>query len=232
MDNNDMGSHPDLGFRLLERSDFPGLQRWLAEPHVSRWWGEPPDAGDIEDKYGPLIDRTDPTLVFVVTLDDLPIGMIQTYRLSDNPGYEAAVGVEDAAGVDLFIGDPDLVGIGLGTEILRVFVERIGWPTYPEARRYMAGPSIENSRSRRAFEKAGVLPRSHRRHSRRARARMRDGARTPLSPRDSDGARRSRSRSSATSARNPSNSRRKSGASGGAADRGDWLGVTNRSDMY
>jgi aminoglycoside 6'-N-acetyltransferase len=156
MDNNQVETDPDLGFRLLERTDFPELRRWLTEPHVTRWWGEPPpDAAGIEEKYGPVIDRTDPTLTFVITLDRLPIGMIQTYRLSDNPEYEAAVGVEDAAGVDLFIGDPGYVGIGLGTEILRVFVERIGWPTYPEVRRYMAGPSIENARSRRAFEKAG-----------------------------------------------------------------------------
>jgi aminoglycoside 6'-N-acetyltransferase len=91
----------------------------------------------------------------VITLDRRPIGMIQTYRLSDNPDYETAVGVEHAAGVDLLIGAPDLVGIGLGTEILQRFVARIGWRTYPEVRRYMAGPSIDNARSCRAFEKAG-----------------------------------------------------------------------------
>jgi aminoglycoside 6'-N-acetyltransferase len=155
MENDDVETSPDIGFLLLQRADFPDLQRWLSEPHVSRWWGQPPETADLEEKYGPTIDRTDPTFVFVITLDRRPIGMIQTYRLSDNPEYETAVGVERAAGVDLFIGDPDLVGIGLGTEILRVFVGRIGWPTYPEVRRYMAGPSIDNGRSRRAFEKAG-----------------------------------------------------------------------------
>jgi aminoglycoside 6'-N-acetyltransferase len=155
MENRQVVARPDLGFRLLQPSDFPDMQRWLSEPHVSRWWGEPPDSAGLYEKYGPILDRTDPTFVFVITLDRTPIGMIQTYLLSDNPEYEDAVRVDSAAGVDLFIGEPDLVGRGLGPEILRAFVTRIGWPTYPEIRRYMAGPSLENIRSRRAFEKTG-----------------------------------------------------------------------------
>jgi aminoglycoside 6'-N-acetyltransferase len=150
-----VAASPEFGFRFLQRSDFPDLQRWLSEPHVSRWWGEPFDSAGLDEKYRAILERTDPTFVFVITLDRTPIGMIQTYLLSDNPEYEAAVGVDSAAGVDLLIGEPDLVGRGLGPEILRSFISRIGWPTYPEVRRYMAGPSLENVRSRRAFEKAG-----------------------------------------------------------------------------
>jgi aminoglycoside 6'-N-acetyltransferase len=155
VENNCVTAGPHLGFRLLQPSDLPILRRWLSEPHVSRWWGEPPDPAGLDEKYRPILDRTDPTLVFVITLGHIPIGMIQTYLLSDNPEYEAAVGVDSAAGVDLLIGEPDLVGRGLGPEILRAFVSRVGWPTYPGVRRYMAGPSLENLRSRRAFEKAG-----------------------------------------------------------------------------
>ena len=37
-----------------------------------------------------------------------PIGYLQTYRISDHPGYNAHVGVNsDTAGVDLFIGEAD-----------------------------------------------------------------------------------------------------------------------------
>ena len=147
----------DLAFRRLARGDFADLQRWRSEPHVRLWWGEPLDAAGVEQEFGPSIDGSDPTLVFVATLAGRPIGMVQTYLLSDTPDYETAVGVTGAAGMDLFIGEPDLLGMGLGKAIVRRFVTDIGWTAFPQAKRYMAGPSAHNVRSRRTFEAAGFV---------------------------------------------------------------------------
>jgi RimJ/RimL family protein N-acetyltransferase len=116
----------------------------------------------LEEEFGPCIDGLDPTAVFIVTLSDeptgrVPIGMVQSYMLHDTPDYETSVGVRDAAGMDLFIGEPKLIGTGLGKEIIARFVTEIGWSSFPEAQRYMAGPSVRNVRSRRAFESAGFV---------------------------------------------------------------------------
>jgi aminoglycoside 6'-N-acetyltransferase len=148
---------PELGFRRLTRADFGDLERWRSAPHVRLWWGEPLDASGVEKEFGPCVDGVDPTLVFLTTLAQHPVGMVQTYLLSDNPDYEAAVGVADAAGMDLFIGEPDLLGLGLGKAIVRSFVREIGWAAFPEVKRYMAGPSARNIRSRRTFEAAGFV---------------------------------------------------------------------------
>jgi RimJ/RimL family protein N-acetyltransferase len=83
--------------------------------------------------------------------------MVQTYLVSDTPEYEAAVGVVDAAGIDLFIGEREFLGLGLGKAAIERFVSEIGWRTFPQAKRYMAGPSVRNVRSRRAFEAAGFV---------------------------------------------------------------------------
>ncbi len=107
--------------------------------------------------------------------------MIQTYRLSDNPDYETAVGVEHAAGVDLFIGDPDLMGIGLGTEVLRAFVERIGWPTYPRGSSLHGGTERRQRPVMSRLREGGFLLPTHRRGTWRTRARVRDGARAAFS---------------------------------------------------
>ncbi len=147
----------ELGFRLLARADFGDLERWLSAPHVRLWWGEPLDASGLENEFGPCIDGVDPTLVFLTTLAHRPVGMVQTYLLSDNPEYEAAVGVKEAAGMDLFIGEPALLGLGLGKAIVRSFVHDIGWVAFPGVKRYMAGPSARNLRSRRTFEAAGFV---------------------------------------------------------------------------
>lgn len=144
-----------VSFRPFTRGDIALMRRWLETPHVSEWWGQPLDEPSIESEYGRCIDGNHPTLVFVIELDGRPVGFLQTYLLSDNPDYESATGVENAAGVDLLIGDPLLVGRGVGSRALAEFVHRVGWDTYPDIARYMAGPSVANTRSRRAFEKAG-----------------------------------------------------------------------------
>jgi aminoglycoside 6'-N-acetyltransferase len=148
---------PELGFRRLRRDDFGDLERWLSTPHVRLWWGDPLDAAGVEKEFGPCIDGVDPTMVFVSTLARRPIGLVQTYLLSDTPEYEAAVGVTGGAGMDLFIGEPDVLGVGLGKAIVRRFVKEIGWEAFPAVKRYMAGPSARNIRSRRTFEAAGFV---------------------------------------------------------------------------
>jgi aminoglycoside 6'-N-acetyltransferase len=143
-----------LVLRPLARDDFDRVVRWLAEPHVAEWWGAPLTIGGVEKEFGPCIDGIDPTRVFIVSLDGAAFGLVQIYRLSDNPEYERAVGVADAAGVDLLIGEADRRGQGDGPRIIRAAVELI-WDEYGEVRYAMAGPSVRNTRSHRAFEKAG-----------------------------------------------------------------------------
>jgi aminoglycoside 6'-N-acetyltransferase len=138
----------------LRRTDFPLMAEWLAQPHVAEWWGDPKGLADIEAEYGPCIDGTDPTLLFLCLEDDRPIGMVQIYRMADNPEYVAALGFADAGALDLLIGEPSATGRGLGTQIIAAATDLI-WTTYPEVQGALAGPSVRNARSQRTFEKAG-----------------------------------------------------------------------------
>ena len=77
--------------------------------------------------------------------------MIQTYLVSDYPEWEAIVEVgADVAGVDLLIGEEDLIGRGLGPQILARFASEV-----VTASAVVATVEEENRRSWRAFEKAG-----------------------------------------------------------------------------
>jgi hypothetical protein len=59
-------------------------------------------------------------------LDEQPIGFVQSYLVSDYPDYGALIGVgEGVAGVDLLIGEEELTGQGIGSEILRRFVDEV-----------------------------------------------------------------------------------------------------------
>ena len=56
--------------------------------------------------------------------------------------------------LDLFIGDEEQTGRGLGTEMIERFVEEIVFAR-PETIACIADPDLENAASMRAFEKAG-----------------------------------------------------------------------------
>ncbi|HEY5398457.1 MAG TPA: GNAT family N-acetyltransferase [Trebonia sp.] len=93
--------------RPLSRDDFPLLHRWLAMPHVQAWWGSEPVApADVERKYGPRADGTDPTRVFVIELAGQPVGIIQCYRHAEYADWDRAVGIPAAAGIDYLVVEP------------------------------------------------------------------------------------------------------------------------------
>ena len=143
-----------ISFRPLARADFPLVSRWLAAPHVARWWQRPADLASIEQAYGPSIDRTDPTEMFIIEADQTPIGLIKRYRLADYPDWQRAVNVLDAAGIDYLIGEVDLTGKGLGSRTIRYFTTA-ALERYPELEAVVAAPQQENVASWKALENAG-----------------------------------------------------------------------------
>ena len=145
-----------ITFRLLRRDDLPLIHEWHQRPHVLRWWTERATMQEVEEHYLPTIEGTEPTDHYLALLDGEPLGMIQAYLMTDYPEYAEAAGEgEGTAGVDLFIGDQELTGRGLGTEMIRRFVEEIVFAR-PRTLACTADPDVRNSASIRAFEKAGV----------------------------------------------------------------------------
>ena len=112
----------------------------------------------VEARYGPVVEGDDPAEVFVVERDGEPIGMIQRYRLSEEPEWRrvlaAAPTPGDAASIDYLIGEEALLGRGLGGEIVERLVEDT-WQRYPEVPAIVVSVQQENRRSWRALEKAG-----------------------------------------------------------------------------
>ena len=132
------------------------LHRWLREPHVVATYGlgHRPTLEKVVAKYGPRT-RDGRTRACVVEVDGAPAGYVQAYRIPDYPDYAAVVGVTgEVHGIDLFLGEPDLVGRGIGPRVIRRFVEdEVFAKTTAVA--VVADPRSDNPRSVRAFEKAG-----------------------------------------------------------------------------
>ena len=142
-----------IGFRPLEEADLPQVEAWLRTEHVAEWWRDPLEIA-VEKRQAALEGRRD-VEHYVILEDERPVGMIQTYRVGDHPEWRELIGVEpEATGVDLFIGEPDAVGRGLGPEILREFARTIVF-SRPDTTAAVATVEESNRRSWRAFEKAG-----------------------------------------------------------------------------
>jgi aminoglycoside 6'-N-acetyltransferase len=147
-----------ISFRPLAEGDFALVRTWLLAPHVRRWWDEGfrlpyPDAE--LDEYRAGIRGEDPTYRYLIELDGVRVGLIQHYRIGEDPEYAATLGLdEDAVGTDLFIGDADLIGRGLGPDILRLFLLDVAFP-FHRLDVCVIGPSTRNAAAIRAYEKAG-----------------------------------------------------------------------------
>ena len=134
-------------FRPMTAADLPMIKHWLALPHVREWWGDPAEqyalvSGDLEE---PAMDQ------FIVSFRGNDFGYIQCYDLTAwNSGFgEHPKGTR---GIDLFIGEPEMIERGHGSGLIRAFVEERLARGLP---RMVTDPDPENQRAIRAYEKAG-----------------------------------------------------------------------------
>ena len=138
-----------IEFEPLREEHLTLLRDWLQREHVHKWWCD-----SIEDslhEYEQAIAGLDPSDHYLIVVDGRPAGMIETYLVSDHPEWEDIVRVgEGVAGVDLMIGEEELIGRGLGPQILGRFVRDV-----LAAPAVVATVEVANRRSWRAFEKAG-----------------------------------------------------------------------------
>jgi RimJ/RimL family protein N-acetyltransferase len=147
-----------ISFRPLTADDLPELHRWLQREHVKRWWRDHETLDEVTAHYLPSIQGSEPSDHYVILVDARPAGMVETYLVAEHPEYDALVraGV-GVAGVDILIGEEDLTGRGIGTEVLRQFVDEIVFGR-AETFACIAGVEIANTASLRAFAKAGFAP--------------------------------------------------------------------------
>ena len=134
-------------YRSMTAGDLPLMQRWLAQPHVTAWWGNPQEQFELVsgDLHEPAMDQ------FIVAHAGRDFGYIQCYDLT---AWNSGFGPQPAGtrGIDQFIGEPDMVERGHGSAFIRTFVEERLAAGVP---RMVTDPDPTNTRAIRAYEKAG-----------------------------------------------------------------------------
>jgi aminoglycoside 6'-N-acetyltransferase len=142
-----------IEFKPLAEGDLPLLRDWFGREHVRRWWRY-----SVEEELAAsaaAIAGREPLRQYLIVLDGRPVGLIQTYLATDDPDWDEIVQAgAGVAGADLLIGEPELIGVGLGSRVLAEFASRVVFAD-PEVRAVIGTVEEANRRSWRAFEKAG-----------------------------------------------------------------------------
>lgn len=143
-----------LVLRPMTERDWDIVQKWESDPELLYYW----DGDWIEDREletTQMIYRgvSQTAFVFIAELDSRPIGCCWLQKMNLERILKHFPGKE-LHRIDLAIGEKELWGKGLGTEMIRILTE-FGFKH--ERADAIFGCSIAdyNPRSRRAFEKNG-----------------------------------------------------------------------------
>jgi Acetyltransferases, including N-acetylases of ribosomal proteins len=145
-----------ITFREINMEDIPLIHAWFNEPHVQefyslRSWTE----NEVLDKLLPMIKRKKPLYGYLALMSGVPVGYLQYCAVKDFPwpkqDFDPSI-VNRGAGVDFFIGDPTLIGKGLGPKIMARFLDTVIWPHFKFC---VVDPDVKNLPSVRMFEKCG-----------------------------------------------------------------------------
>ncbi len=144
----------NVTFRPLSLADLSLLHDWLTRPHVAEWWGPPPSLTEVEQEFAPLVGERSTTRPYIVLGDGAPIGYIQSYvAMGSGDGWWPDEWDPGVRGIDQFLAHADQLGHGLGTEMVRSFVELL--LADPAVSHVQTDPAPSNRRAVRCYEKAG-----------------------------------------------------------------------------
>jgi aminoglycoside 6'-N-acetyltransferase len=144
-----------------EHDEYALMVRWRNERHVREWWDpdEPPlSIEGAERKYGPRTRADSATTACVIEQDDRPVGYIQFYPwvAEDTTALGIPPFDDQTWGLDVFVGEPELVGRGIGSRSVDLVCRYLFGSRGASAVALVT--SKGNRRALRAYEKAGFEP--------------------------------------------------------------------------
>jgi aminoglycoside 6'-N-acetyltransferase len=138
----------------MRSSDLALVEHWMSAPHVAQWYLAGStlerEIGDVRDS----LEGRQPVHALVAVHGESAIGWCQWYLCKVDAAWAADVGAGPGdVGIDYAIGEPALVGHGVGTRLVGDLV-RLVQSQHPGCA-VLADPDERNTASRRVLEKNG-----------------------------------------------------------------------------
>lgn len=147
----------DISFEPLKEDHIPVITQWFNEPHVVEFYSLRNNwtAEQTFKKLIPYIKQEKPVKCFIILNNNLAIGLIQMYPVKAFPWPEQDLPeeiIEQAAGIDILIGEKEFLRKGFGTSIIKQFLDEYVWKTFDYC---VVDPDIKNTAMIRCNEKLG-----------------------------------------------------------------------------
>jgi AacA4 family aminoglycoside N(6')-acetyltransferase len=148
-------SEVPVTLRLMTDQDLPMLHEWLNRPHLVEWWGgDQPSLEEVRAQYSAGALALEKVTPYIGMLGDRPFAYAQSYvAMGAGGGWWEDETDPGVRGIDQSIGDPELLGQGLGTQLVRSLVQLLF--TDPQVTKVQTDPAPSNLRAIRCYEKAG-----------------------------------------------------------------------------
>lgn len=157
-----------IDFLPLTEAHLPLLLKWLETPHVKEWWDQDVVWTEelIREKYssyvqgykrleiaGKIVKK--PIHAYIINYNNNPIGYIQYYNAYDFP-REQGDKLEDLplslASIDLFIGEKEYIGEGIGPLLMDQFIQNYIFKNFSAV---FVDPDTGNTGAIKAYKKCG-----------------------------------------------------------------------------
>jgi RimJ/RimL family protein N-acetyltransferase len=152
-----------ITFRPLAEADLPLFHAWLTRPHVAEWWQPTPSLEEVRADYLPCLaastvlplDAPAGVVQYLACEDGLPFAYIQAYRVmgGQDEGWWPDETDPCALGIDQFIAEAHRLGQGLGTRMIRTFLDVLF--ADPRVTKVQTDPAPTNARAITCYRKAG-----------------------------------------------------------------------------
>ena len=136
-------------FAELTPADLTLLRAWKRNAHVRTWWGS-----DDEDPENP-VNHDSRVARWIVSCDAQPFAYIQDYTVHGWDEHHFAHLPVGARGIDQFIGDPNMLGIGHGKKFIAAHMQTLFAKGAPVI---ATDPNPDNTRAIAVYQKLGFVP--------------------------------------------------------------------------
>lgn len=130
------------------------LHEWLLRPHVAEWWGPAESISELRESYVAHVDEPNATRAYIAYSGQSCIGFIQAYVvMGSGGGWWEQETDPGARGTDQFLSEPGLLGRGIGSSMIRAFLDQLFSDRAVTV--VQTDPSPTNERAIRAYLRAG-----------------------------------------------------------------------------
>jgi len=138
-----------IQLRPAKPEDIPVLQYWDTQPHVIAATGSDASSDWAED-----IGLTGPAFQTLISEQDgRPVGVVQIIDPAEEPTHYWGDCERNLRAIDIWIGEPDCLGQGLGTQMMRQAIERCF--AAPEVTAILIDPLESNTDAQRFYRRLG-----------------------------------------------------------------------------